>query len=61
MASLRTQSAMRALRAAPSARLAVYSAPRRYNSSVTKAAAADSLVADPNQPDYSIHPDKASS
>lgn len=58
MASLRTQSAMRALRTVSAPRLATS---LRFNSSVTKSSTVGTLAADPNQPDYSIHPDKASS
>ncbi|KAK0388771.1 hypothetical protein NLU13_5014 [Sarocladium strictum] len=60
MASLRTQSAARMLRAAstPAMRAA---APRRWQSSVTSATAAVPAPETTNQPDYDIQADKATS
>lgn len=61
MASLRTQSAAKMLRAAaaPATRVAV--APKRWQSSVTSAPAAVPAVTTTNQPDYTIQADKAAS
>ncbi|PNY23516.1 NADH-ubiquinone oxidoreductase 21 kDa subunit, mitochondrial [Tolypocladium capitatum] len=61
MASLRTQSAGRLLRSATPARLALSSAPRRFQSAVAKPTNAVPAALNPNQPDYEIPADKATS
>lgn len=60
MASLRTQQAARLLRSATATRTAMPLAARRFQSSVTTAPAAVPST-DPNQPDYEINHDKATS
>ncbi|CRK41219.1 hypothetical protein BN1708_008484 [Verticillium longisporum] len=60
MASLGTQQAARLLRSATATRTAMPLAARRFQSSVTTAPAAVPST-DPNQPDYEINHDKATS
>lgn len=61
MASLRTRSAAGLLRGASTSRIAVSSAPRRFQSSITQATGTTPVAPKENQPDYDIPADKATS
>ncbi|KFA75571.1 hypothetical protein S40288_04458 [Stachybotrys chartarum IBT 40288] len=61
MASLRTRSAAGLLRGASTGRIAVLSAPRRLQSSMTQATGTTPVAPKENQPDYDILADKATS